>query len=444
MGEPSYCPRPNVREILFAGLPPGVFGFFLGCKGALKPIVCTRADLCMEGCPIDEAFVPIQIKWTDVVSQGWVAPGGNRYWKTSLTATASDPRVAAVLRMLAGRSASKFVELFAKDTGRTMAKVMESGAWVAKYGIMSVPVTPKPQESVAAFIARGGYLLDLRPGFSAILGPPGGRVSDAGSGVKWQGQGSTVYSWLADSDIEVIELWGNYDAAAGKVNYTLRIDYRGDWDKAVNAVAGGISRAMGSFCNKLATNVGTAMTISTAFPAAKPYMGAYTAALAICNLSMAQIPRVPCIPREPRPDDMMAMVTSAKINFTGGGKSSFAAQIPGITAAVVAAVGATPTAPAGPLPPTPPAAFPAGTIAWRDPATPGYDIAVPMPTNGVTHQVVLMGVPTLPAGLHVVDRAEWERATLPWFRRRVSKIGLAVGGVIAAAAATAVAARAVS
>ncbi len=435
MAGPSYCPRPNARETLFAALPPGMFGFFLGCRGGVRTTTCTRADLCLEGCSVDQAFVAIQIKWNDVVAQGWVAPGGNRYWKTSLPASASDPRVTAVLRMLAGRSASAFVSTWGRVTEKTMADVMAAGVWVTKYGIMSVPVTPLPQETPAAFVARGGYLLDLRPSFSAILGPPGGRVSDAHDDVVWQRQGATVYPWLADAGVRAIELWGNYDAAAAKLNYTLRVEYTGDWDKTVNSAATGISNAMGTFCGKLAANVGAALTISTAFPAATPYMGAYTAALALCNLSMSQIPPTPCVPREPLPDDLMAMVGTAKINFTGGGGKSAFAQIPGMPAA--AAINPTPAAP---LPPTPAATFPAGTIAWRDPATPGYDIAIPAPGNGVTHRVWGMGLTTVPPGIHIVDRREWERATLPWFRRRTSKIGFAVVGVALAAGATAAAA----
>lgn len=426
----AYCPRPSVTEALRNVLPPGVFGFFVACKGPLSTVVCTRSDLCMEGCTAEQAFIPVQIKWNDVVNQGWIAPGGNRYWKTSIPATASDPRAVAVLRMLAGRSATAFVEIWGRDTTRKMTDVMAAGAWVAKLGIMSVPVLPQPNETPAAFVARGGYLLDLRPGFSPILG-----------NVAWQKQGASLYPWLKDiADLRTIELYGNYDANAGLINYTLRCAYTGSWDQTVNAVSGAIANAATGFCGKLAENVGAAVTVSTTFPVAKPYMSVYTAALTLCNLSMAQIPPVACVPREPRPEDLMALVSSAKVTWaSAGGKGAIAAQVPGLTTPLAVNPN-TPAAasPPAPLPPTPPSpgGYPAGTIAWRDPATPGYDIAIPAPVGGVTHQVVAMGVTTLPAGLHVVDRGEWERATLPWFRRRTAKIGMAVAGVALAAGAT--------
>lgn len=425
MAEPSICPPLSPRQTLFATLPPGVFGFFLGCKdGAPR-------------CAIDQAEVAIQIKWTDVVAQGWIAPGGNRYWKTSIPAAPSDPRALAVFRLLASRSADAFRSMGRNGTAK-MADVMAAGQWVSTYGAMTVPIQPHPQETVGAFVARGGYLLDLRPSFSPILGPPGGRINDASAGVRWQGQGASTYPWLADSNILVAELWGNYDPHEGKINCTLRLVYKGKWDRAVAAVTGAISAAAATFCGKLVEHAGTAMTVSTAFPAAKPYMGAYTAALTACGLTVNQVPPAPCIPREPRPEDLTVVAGPVNILLahSTGRKGAFAQAPDTMTLGIKVAA-------TTPLPPTPPSpsGYPPGTIAWRDPAA-GYSVAVPAPTDDVTHRVVAMGQPAVPAGVHVVDRGEWERATLPWVRRRTSKIGLMAGGVVFAIVGTAAALRA--
>src|SRR5690349_15551879 len=117
MADPKYCPRPGTSELLHSVLPPGVLGFFAACQpGTMKEIVCTRSDLCASGCPIDKAFMPFQIKWTDILSGGRTAPGGNRYWSTSIPADPRDPRVFAALHMLASRSAQVFVDVWGKVT----------------------------------------------------------------------------------------------------------------------------------------------------------------------------------------------------------------------------------------------------------------------------------------------------------------------------------------
>lgn len=425
MADPRPCPRPNVRQALQDGLPKWTFGFLLACRGGVGVIASTRSDLHIEGCAADQAFIPIQVKWEDIVNQGWIASGGNRYWSTSIPASASDPRVTAVLRLLAGRSATAFVETWDRVTGKTMADVMAPGAWVTKVGIMTVPVTPSPQETPAAFVARGGYLFDMRPGFSSILG-----------GKAWQAQGASSYPFLAESSVRSVQLWGDYDANKEKINYTVRVEYEGSWTENVNVVDKYIRAGLGTACGKLVENAGVAMTVSTAFPAAKPYMTAYKAALVVCNIGISQIQPAPCVPFAPRPEDLLAPIGNAKVLFTGGtGKAAMSAQIPGMTATF--AVDAGTGAPAAgtnppPLPPPPPAMYPPGTIAWRASASTGFDIAVPTGSDKITHRVVKTGVPTLPAEVFVVDRAAWEKATLPWVKRTSTKIGAGIGGGLVA------------
>lgn len=385
---------------------------------------CTRSDLCVQGCTADKAFIPFKIKWNDIVMGGWTAPGGNRYWKTTIPADPRDPRVWTVLSMLAGRSAFKFVEIWGKVTKKTMADVMAAGAWVTRVGLMSVPIMPIATETPAAFVARGGFLLDMRPAFSPIL-----------NGVAWQKQGATIYPWLADTDVRTVELWGNYDAASSQLNYTVRVVYNGKWDSTVNSVDKSIESAMQSFCSQLTQKAGYAAAAATAVPALAPYMAVYTAALAVCNIAMAQVPPIPCIPREPRPDDLMVAVATTRIQIspgtgtqtpTGGGLRPPAAQVPGITATITANT-------------INPNTYPAGTLAWQNTGGAGYDVAIPNPGGATTHRVTQYGLSSPPLAARVVDRSEWEKAVLPWTQRTPTKIGFGVAAAAAAATAAIVA-----
>lgn len=420
MGDnPNYCPRPQPYQMLRTALPPGMLGFLVECKpGSLIDIPCsaTRADRCTTGCTVDQAFIPIQISWErEVMASGRIAPGGNRYWSTSFPAKLQDPRAMAALRFLSARSAQAFCDIWAKDTTRSMADVMAAGQWVTKVGLIGVPVQPKSDETAAAFVARGGYLLDLRPAFSPIL-----------NGTAWQKQGATIYPWLAGTNIRTVELWGSYDFVAEQINLTLRIVYSGQWDRAANAVGKAISSAGSSFCGQLAKNAGYAATVATVFPATAPYMAAYSGALTLCSIS--QVTPVPCIPREPDPMDYVAQIARATWAVTAppAGQAPSPKRPPSAANSIITAGLDTLTS----------RSYPQGTIAYRAASSPGYDIAVP--TTGPRYQVVTRNAPSLPAGVRVVERKEWEAATMPLIQRRSFQIGAGVVTVLGAVAAAAV------
>lgn len=427
MADPKYCPRPGTTEVLHSILPPGVLGFLVACPpGTMKEVYCTRADLCVSGCAIDKAIIPFQIKWSDIVSGGRTAPGGNRYWSTTISADPRDPRVSAVLHMLASRSASVFVETWGKVTAKDMAYVMSFGTWTTNVGLMTVPVMPIPKETPAAFVARGGYLFDMRPAFSPII-----------NGSAWQKQGASLYSWLVDTDVKSVELWGNYDPAAGKVNYTYRIVYRGKWESTVNSIGKGIDAAGRGFCNKLTQNAGYASTAAMTFPSLAPYAAVYTSALAVCGIASA--PSLPCIPREPRPEDGVALASSARVTIGSGAGTSPPVKggkpgvlvMPSITETGALTVSQNPTG----------ITYPAGTIAWENIKGAGFDVAVPQQGGSALYHIMQRGLPAPPPNARVVDRTEWEKAVFPWLQRYNVKVGLGVAAATIMTAAVVAALR---
>lgn len=412
-----YCPKPSPSELLHSVLPPGTFGFFAACRsGTLKEISCTRSDLCISGCAIDKAFMPFQIKWAEIVAGGRTAPGGNRYWSTTIPADPNDPRVFTALNTLASRSATAFVDIWGKVTGKDMAYVMAAGQWVTKAGIMNVPVLPIPTETPAAFVARGGWLLDMRPAFSPIL-----------NGTKWQGQGTSFYPWMkgvVDKDIQTVELWGNYDAAVNKLNYMYRIVYKGSWQRTVDNMSTAIANAGTTFCSKLAQNAGYAMTAASVIPALAPYAAVYTSALGLCGIVAP--PPLPCVPREPQPGDGMVLTTMTRVVLTpaagtppsgsGSGGKQGVLVLPSIMDQGSLTVAQNSTG----------VVYPTGTIAWENIKGAGYDIAVPQQGASTTHRIVRRGAPTAPANARIVDQAEWEKAVFPWLRRANIQLGLGV------------------
>ncbi len=421
------CPVPSWRDLpnLKRSTSPGVVLFAEACLPGTE----TAA-----GCPAGSAFYSIAVPWSTITSdhttateRAWTAPGGNRYFTQQLAADPRDPRVASVLRKMAAYSKTAFADTFGSNKN-TMAAIMANApGWAASYGLVSVETAPSPTETAAAFVARGGYLLDVRPGWSAFLGKtPLWAVGRE--------------PWMSTS-IRQYELWATYDPA-GTVTLMIRVVFEGDWTQATNATIGKIDSVIGnpdSVCGKL-TDPTVAVTIgltSKVYPAAA---APYKALATTCKI-MALFPEPDCVPPIVAAGAAGATIVAPTGGVTLGpgatqaGRRPQSAQSAG-NASVYTALA--PAVTAGP---------PLGSIAMLDAtASAGYRMAIPQPGAGVTHREV--GVPPtarwsaaqpVPPGVLVVNRGAWDKATLPWIQRRSSKIGLVVGGGVAAVAAVAAA-----
>lgn len=444
------CPRPDWSALPNLGRNIPAFLFIPACLPGTQT---------SSGCPADKSFYTIAVPWAQFLG-GWEAPGGNRYWASPrFHANLQDPKVMGLLRLMAARSKDYFLARAADTTAirnlklsQVLGKPVPSKAtasirfvnghaqtiitpgvpdvFAATYGYMTVEVKPDPNETVGAFIKRGGYLLHVDGDQSMRKGM---RLQGYG-GEKWWG-----------GDVKQAELWADYNADAQQLGYTIRLVYKNAWKKTVDNVDRWLRANAVKLCAELSSPKAIAGTAAmAAFPWAAPYLAAYGAALSACGL--AQAPAAPkCIPQEALPGAYLppmgggVVIQSPKGGTMWGTAAGQAAA--SMTATSLAPV--TNTVTPGGAPPAIASPYPVGTIAWYDTSAPGYRVAVPEPGPGTTHRPVIAGaLAKLPAtGIRLVDKGQWERATLPWLRRGSTKIGMMIGGIAVASAATVFASR---
>lgn len=453
-------------------------------KRSTTPGVVMFAPLCLPGisrngsCSTDNLRYMISVPWkrifTDVdtgwtTEQAWTAPGGNRYYWKTVPARGDNPIALALLRGWADVSRARFRQLYNKTSGYAKAdrnKPLKSllddkvhvytirngtfkSVWRDKYGVITVETAPKTGETIGAFVDRGGYLLDTL----LVNGKP---VNDQHRYLKLED--APREPWMSDK-IDSYELQMRYWEGENFLVYRIRIEYNGSLENAYNWTTDKIKSAAAWACDlandpRADTAIAAAGAGATLIPVAVPYVAAVATTqqgvkevCATVGVLTATTPAPPCIPRtEPggvptftQDGGPLIWNPLARKNYA----QSVGSEIPKGAGALapVAQVRETPPAPQPDVTPTALArTWPDGSITWRDPQTPGYDVAVPAQAQGLTHRVVAIGVPQ-PADVRVVNRTEWERAVLPWNRRRSAKIGLGVGGVAIAAALTAIALR---
>lgn len=377
---------------------------------------CMPGTATAGGCSDDQKFWTILIPWDKVTGpEGWTAPGGNRYWASSMPVNLRDPAVVAIFKLMASRSKMHTDNVFKNwDEYRNlkMSEVLTKtrGKLATSYGVVHVEIQPDPNETAAHFAARGGYLLWVDPETG---------VFTSHQPIDWYKP-----SWLP-SNVDTCQLFAYYNLSTNRVEYSVRVEYKGTWEKVVEGTLGKISGIVDDFCTSISGEKATAIAVTAGlYPGAQAYVAAWGAARGLCYQRMA--PPEPC---EPRPDQAPIAPTLNPLGWkaqTASGSSS-GALIP----SSVLAPGALAPAP----PPTP--QYPEGTIAWFDTDANGFRIAVPQPGPGVTHAVLsAAALPKIPPGISLVTRGEWEKATLPFWRRSSTKTGTMIAGVAVAVVAT--------
>lgn len=430
MTTPPPCPRPSLSDLPNLSLDIPAFMFGQACL----PGTATDA-----GCPADKAYYVIVVPWEQFVAEGWTAPGGNRYWQSSMPANPDDVRARMILRMMAARSKAAFRDKY-KNSNTPVAKILEgkpavparreglrtilaqpAEAWATQVGVVSVEVRPEPGETAKAFAARGGYLLDLSPASSPFLGKQA--LSRYGAR-PWMG-----------SNVRTAELWATYDVGTRTIGYAVRVALKSAWKQTVDGVDGWIRENMASLCTKITgSDAAVAAGALTAFPGTAPYLAAYGAALTACTQYIAPAvatPQAPPCTPQAWPGLVAGGTAGEGLTFTTGGKGRpLFIDTSAVLTAISPKVQGTRNEPI-----TQSVAYPLGTIAWRDPALGQYRIAVPAPGPGTTHRETVT-IATLPqtTSVQVVDQTAWQRATRPWLQRTRTKYGLIGGGVAAAAA----------
>lgn len=433
----QWCPRVDpLRPPQLPRDQPGLLKY-----GA----TCMPGTATAGGCSDSQKYWAVVIPWADVAGpQAWLAPGGNRYW-ASFTPLGT-PAANAILRLMAERSRMHTQNVFKnwrEYRDLTMAQVMAKtqGKLALDYGVVHVEIRPDPNETAANFARRGGYMLWIDPATGAFT---------SRQPIDWYKP-----SWLP-GNVETVQLWGYYRPGENRVEYSVRVRYEDTWEKVVRAAAGGIEWGFDKFCAtitgekaqqaRVAVDMykdleekpksGSTTTTSVAAAASgNPYAAAWAVALAGCARYMAPPP--PCEPRpdQPLPASPIVTATTGWKSQTASGASN-AATIPGAHALDPRIV----TGGSVVTPPTP--QYPTGSIAWYDSSLGGYRIAIPRPGDGTTHVVLTAGaLKAIPAGVSLVSKHTWEKATLPFWRRSSTKIGIAVGGVAAASLATVLATR---
>lgn len=424
MATPPPCPRPSLSDLPNLSLDIPAFMFGQACL----PGTATDA-----GCPADKAYYVIVVPWEQFVAEGWTAPGGNRYWQSSMPANPDDVRARMILRMMAARSKAAFRDKY-KNSNKPVAEILTPKAavparrtatgwtlaqpaevWATQVGVVTVEVKPEPGETAKAFAARGGYLLNLSPDTSPFLGK----------------QALSTYGarpWMG-GNVRTVGLWATYDVGTRTIGYAVRVELKGMWKQAVDGTEKWIRDNAAKFCAKATGADAIAATSAlAAFPGTAPYLAAYGAALSVCGL--ASIPAPPCTPQA-WPGLVTGGTAGEGITFATGGKGR---QLFIDTAAVLTAInpkvqGTRSQALDQSV------AYPLGTIAWLDPTLGKYRIAVPAPGPGTTHRETVT-IATLPTStsVQVVDQVAWQRATRPWLRRTRTQYGLVGGGVAAVVA----------
>jgi len=392
------------------------------------------------GCATNQMFYSVLIPWPNVVSdtpqagRSWTAPGGNRYWADQTRE--NTPAGLAMLRLMAEVSRKHFQRTFQQDDYKnlTMAQVLEryAGKLAVSDGIVYVEKRPDPNETAGNFARRGGYLLWIDP----ASGPFRGRQPLDGYRPSW-----------VPFEITAIQLWAYYNAATKTVEYNVRVVFKGTWQKIATGImegAGFLLQQQRKLCEvitgedaqkaQMAAEIyqrnreaaAKAETTNTGTPAGppptSPYEAAWAATVAVCRqgLQTWNAPPVPehCLPPKPVATPTYGWKSQTAVATSGGAAST---------------VGVLATQPA----------YPPGSIAYVDPTAQLVLVAVPQPGKGTTHALqsslpFMNGQPYVPTSLFQVTREQWERATLPWIKRRSTKIG-AIGIAIIGATATATA-----
>lgn len=380
---------------------------------------CLPGTATSAGCAPNQMFYAVLVPWSDVISdtpqagRSWTAPGGNRYWAGAVPE--SSPAGLAILRLMADQSRAHFQYIFgggrnAPDyDGRRMSEVIASyaGKLALDEGLVHVPIRPDPNETAGNFVRRGGYMLWIDP----ETGPFRSRYALDAYHPPWVG-----------GDVKNVYLYGYYNPATKTVEYSVRVDMKETWRKVAEKSTNWIAAATQKFCSTITSERATqAAYASMLYPGAQAYSAAWNAAVQMCGINTQ-----PCTPREGQPQPPAPPVApppgatgwkAANTAYAGG------QQIPG----------------AGTLTQQP--AYPAGSIAYVDPKAQLILVATPQPGKGTTHVPqnslpFVNGQPRIPPTLFQVTREQWERATMPWAKRRSTKIG-AVGVALLGAAAVA-------
>lgn len=377
---------------------------------------CLPGTATASGCAPNQMFYAVLIPWADVISdtprvgRAWTAPGGNRYWASETPE--SSPAGLAILRLMADQSRKHFQHMFgggrnAPDyDGRRMGEVISSyaGKLALDEGIVHVEKRPDPNETAGNFVRRGGYMLWVDP----ATGPFRSKHA-----LDWYHP-----PWLG-GDVTNIYLYGFYDPGTKTVQYSIRVDMKDTWRKVAEKSTGWIADATAKFCSTITSEDATkAAYASMLYPGAQAYSAGWNAAVQTCGLNM-----MPCTPREGQPQP-----PAPPVSATGGWKSTHTASAGGAAHVLTAAVTQ--------------GSYPPGSIAYVDPTAQLVHIAFPQPGKGTTHapqtaHPFVNGAPRVPSTLFQVTREQWERATLPWARRRSTKIGAIGVAVIGAVATTA-------
>lgn len=446
----NFCPLPTWRDL------PSLDRKQL--PAILFAPACLPGTATMKGCPAQATYYTVAMTWGAFITQGWQAPGGNRYYEKQLPLDTRDPLVVAILRGMAATSKRKwdFYSGFAGTyaTGGTdsqrvggwlqrtkMADVLAKGEWSTKHGVLEVELAPKPDETAYEFAKRGGYL------FYTPRGNPSGLHVGIDTGKWWVGNpcyasmGIDLYRpvWLSSS-ADYFVFYAMYEPGATTLTYGISLAYKGSLDTAYDRINNALQHATDKLCAKLSDpRVQVAISLASKVPAAAPYAAVLKAVAIACAVVpvVETLVATDCVPQI---DVDVATATyfsdGASVRVYPGavapGKRPYSADVgqSGWTTG-------TATAPARA------AAYPVGSIAWLQPKSGNYRIAIPAPGPGTTHREVAFkgcwsttGPCMPPPGVQIVDRTDWEKATLPWPKRTTTKVaaGAAVG--VAAAVAT--------
>lgn len=309
---------------------------------------CLPGSATAAGCPANKQIFTIVIPWHRVMGdypgrgrndpwndwKSWTAPGGNRYYWESLPNGLRDPRVISLIQMMA--HASKYMFQKAYNTSNwNMSDLLARGEWKTSYGAVSVPILPLTGEKAKDFVARGGYLLDLRPDASPFLSKrPIFTPTDEATYTKLVAAAQRAYfgpmgahppeKWMPD--FYGYELWGFY-APTATATMTLRIVQDDALTRGLATIFGSIGQACAAIQDPRAALV---VAGATAVPAAAPMVSAYKTAATICNLpNLFSSP--PCIPLPPEeggtPPPFIPIVDDALIKGAPTLKKQYAASI---------------------------------------------------------------------------------------------------------------------
>lgn len=322
------------------------------------------------------------LPWETFKAEAKEAPGSNLYWRKRVAANVADPVIARAFQYAAAISKRHFAYYFGpgrEHGSMKMADVLTKYAKELKhsFGAVTAEKTPKPTETAADFVKRGGYLLWIDGWGGGVFGHKDGRPGTA--------LDQKRPSWVPD-DIHAFQFYlDDYDVPSQRITLVVRLEYQ---NMNLGVVVGKINQA-GQYVLKQACKGIRSDKMNQALTFASVYYGTPQAA-AITALwkkqadacGLAFDPK-PCIP------------------------SGAPAVTPGTTPAA--------------------SSYPAGSMAWFDSNAHVYRIAVPNGSAAApTHtEVAQLAVP--PVGVPVVSRSTWERATRPFFARRTTLIGGGIG-----------------